>query len=260
MRKNRKSLFVSNSVRFARLRAPEGEENMGGGGDNSGGNSGAEGSSSSESNNDGQNFDAAAFWGNSDAGDGSASSEESAQSGGSSESGSSEGGSLQEVLAGRLEAMTFGDPVFTADIAQQINEGNFEGVEGRIQAQMRAAVRNSMSMMVQVLRPFSEQLTNQFRSEMQQTFSTRDDSQTLEQMFPAAKNPAARPMIQNVYTQALKNTKGNRTEAVKQTKDMLRFMAGVSADDLDVTVAPRGEQDSGRPAKDINWLDELSAR
>lgn len=238
----------------------EGGQTQGSGGDNGGGNSGADGSGTGESNNDGQTFDANAFWGNSDDGSSSAPSGESAQSGAEGESGSSDGQSLQEVLTGQLEKMTFGDPVFTAEVAEQINEGNFEGVEARIQSQMRSAVGNSLRMMVSILKPFAEQMTTQMREEMTQTFSSRDDNQTLEQMFPGAKNPAVRPMVQSIYSQALKNTKGDRAEAVKQTKEMLRHAAGVTAGDLDLSVHQRGADDSGAPAKSTNWLDELTSR
>lgn len=229
------------------------------GGDNGQGNSDAGGSGDGESNNDGQAFDPKAFWGGSDSDGNPDPSGESAQGAGDDESGSS-GESLQEVLTGRLEKMTFGEPVFTAEVAEQFAAGDFKGVEERIQAQMRASVRNSMSMMVQILRPFSEQLMTQAREEMQQTFTGRDNNEALETTFPAAKNPAVRPMIQGIYTQALKNAKGNRAEAVKQTKEMLKFAAGVTADDLDISVAPRGSEDSGRPAPNIDWLDELTGR
>jgi len=262
MRKmNRKSLYLNPAVRMARYKNTEGEggATQDGGADNSGGNADGGASGAGESNNDGQNFDATTFWGNSDGGSSSDPSGESAQNGGNDESGSS-GGGLQQILTGRLESMTFGDPVFTDEIAEQINAGNFEGVEARIQAQMRNSVRNALSMMVSILKPFSEQLTQQMRGEMNSTFSSRDDSSALETLFPAAKNPAVRPMIQSIYTQALKNTRGNRDKAVAQTKEMLKFAADVSAEDLDISVNPRGAGDEGRPQTATNWLDELTVR
>lgn len=262
MRKTyRKSLFVTPTILRGR-RLKEGEEEGGatGGGDNNGGNSGGSANPGSDSNNDGQTFDASAFWGNSEEGAGTNPSGESASNQPGSESGSSGGQNLQEVLTGRLESMAFGDPIFNAEIAEQINSGNFEGVEARIQGQLRNAVRGSLGLMVQIMKPFAEQLTNQMREEMSGTFNSRDDNQALETMFPAAKNPQVRPIVNSIFTQALKNTKGNRAEAVKQTKEMLKLAAGVTADDLDLSIAPRGAEDSGRPATAVNWLDELSVR
>ena len=263
----RKNLYFSPAMRRGLHgglpKAPPGEGEGGGGvaggDDNFGGNPGGGASGAGESNNGGQDFDATSFWGNSEGGDGSDPSGESAQGGAGDGSGSS-GESLQQVLTGRLESMTFGEPVFTPEIAEQINAGNFEGVESRIQTQMRNSVRNALSMMVSILKPFSEQLTEQMRGEMNNMFNSRDDSSALETMFPAAKNPAVRPMIQSIYMQALKNSKGNREKAVSQTKEMLKFAAGVSAEDLDITVNPRGAGDEGRPQTATNWLDELTVR
>lgn len=260
MGKYRKSLYVNTTILRGR-RLKDANEGAGGtgGGDNSGGNSGGDTNAGGESNNTGPEIDVNAFWGNSEADANGNPSGESAPGGEGDESGSS-GENLQQVLTSRLESMTFGDPVFTPEIAEQINSGNFEGVEARIQGQMRNGVRNALSMMVSILKPFSEQLTQQMRGEMSNTFNNRDDSSALETMFPAAKNPAVRPMIQSIYTQALKNSKGDRTQAVKATKEMLKFAAGVTAEDLDIQVNPRGAGDEGRPQTATNWLDELGVR
>lgn len=260
MRKGYNFIRLGLHGRLMRDGGGEGGATPNGGGDNGGGNSGTEGQSSGESNNNGQEFDATAFWGGSESGDGSAPNGESAQSGTGNESGSSDGASLQAALTERFESMTFGDPVFDAEIAEQINGGDFSGVQERLNLMGRNVVRSATSVAIQIMRPMAEQIMSQMRAEMSETFNSRDDSQALETMFPAAKNPAVRPVIQSIFTQALKNTKGDRTEAVKQTKEMLRFMGSTTADDLDISVAPRGSEDSGRPAQKINWLEELTAR
>src|SRR3546814_15314619 len=58
--------------------------------------------------------------------------------------------------------------------------------------------------------------------------------------FPAAADPTVGPMIQSVFNQALKNTKGDRTKAVAQTKKMISLMARRTGGDLNLNVAPRG--------------------
>lgn len=260
----RKQLYLTSTIRRGRRLRDENEPGGGTGSDNNttpaGGNSEPGGTPTTESNNTVPGFDPATFWQGSKADDGTAPLGESAQPGKGSESGSQEEGTLQEALTTRLESMTFGDPVFTAEVTEQINSGDFKGVQERIDAQLRTGVRQSLGLMVSILKPFAEQITNQMREEMQSTFTTRDDSSTLESMFPAAKNPAVRPMIESIYNQALKNTKGDRESAVKQTKEMLKFAAGVSAGDLGIDIAPHGSESSGRPATAINWLDELTQR
>lgn len=259
MRKNHFFVRLGRHGRLMRDGEATGGGTPAGGGDNSGGNSGAGAAASGESNNSGQEFDPSAFWGGSNSEAGSAPNGESAQPGGGNESGSSDGQGLQTALTERFESMTFGDPVFDADITQQINEGDFSGVQERFDAMGRNIVRNATSVALQIMKPMAEQIMEQMRGEMSTTFNSRDDSTALETMFPAAKNPAVRPAIQGIFDQAMKNTKGNREKAVSQTKEMLRFMAGATANDLDVSVAPRGPDDSG-PSAPINWLDELSAR
>lgn len=261
---SRKTLYLAPQFRrrgFNALRLLKDGEGEGGNNQSAeGGNSDTGATGGSDSNNAGTAFDPAAFWADPNPDAGQSPSGESATGQQGEESGSS-GGNLQEVLTGRLESMTFGDPVLNDDIAREINEGNFEGFQKRLEASQRNAVKHAMGMMVQILRPFSEQLTAQMRGEMQTTFNSRDNSETLESMFPAAKNKSARPVIQNIYDQALKNTKGDRASAVAQTKEMLRFLGNQTADDLDITVHPRGAEDSGRPASPTtNWLDELSGR
>jgi len=231
------------------------------GGAPSQGNSEPTTNTNTDSNNDGQSFDANAFWNGPAPAEGAASSGESAGNpGGESGNDGGEGGDFAQQLTQRLEGLTFGDPVFNDEIAGQINEGNYEGVQERLNTMSKAVVREALAMQVQILRPFAEQLMNQVREETQQTFQSRDNNESLERLFPAAKNPAMAKTIGPIYEQALKNTNNDREAAVKQTKEMLRFMAGQTAGDLDLEVAPKGEGSRGSPTQNYNWLDELTGR
>jgi hypothetical protein len=252
------------------MRAPDGHDqsqNSGGnnGGGAAGGNGGDSASGSSDSNNTGDTFDAAAFWNGPAPDGGAAPSGESAGNNGG-ESGTNGGGDgnnngeFAQQLTQRLSSLTFGDPVFNDEIAGQINEGNYSGVQERLNAMGQQIVRESLAMQVQVLRPFAEQLIAQMRNEQQQTFENRDNTESLERLFPAAKNPAMKKTIQPIYAQALKNAGGNREKAVAETKQMLRYMAGESAEDLNIEIAPRGQGDRGGPTPNFNWLDELTGR
>jgi hypothetical protein len=269
---NRRHLFLNTTIlRGRRLR----DENEGAGGtgtpgagaDNAGagqGNSGGDtGNTGSDSNNTGGDFDPASFWDSPDPDPTATPSGESA-GGGNQGSGTGDqsqgGGNFATQLSQQLTTMNFGDPVFTPEVAAEINEGNYAGFEKRLQTQMQTAVRQALAMNVQVLRPFAEQLMQQMRDEFGSTLGERDNVDALVKDFPAAKNPTVAPVIKGIYDQALARTKGNRAEAVKQTKAMLAHMAGATAEDLELDVAPRGAGDS-RPAQPaINWLDELTGR
>lgn len=234
-----------------------GGDNGGGTGGNSGGDSGSNGS---DSNNTGDNFDPTTFWDSPTPTPTPAASAESA-------GGTSQGSGTQEQQGGfaaqltqQLGGMSFGEPVFTPEIAQEINEGNFAGFEKRLQTQMQAAVRQALAMNVQVLRPFAEQLLTQMRDEFGGTLNERDNVDQLVKDFPAAKNPTVAPVIKGIYDQALVRTQGNRELAVKQTKAMLAHMANTTAGDLDLEIAPQGAGDSRPSQPAINWLDELTGR
>ncbi len=248
------------------MRAPDGHpggdsgasgDNGQGGGSNS--DSGANGDSGQ--NNTGDQFDPASFWNGPAPADGSAPSGESAGNDGG-ESGNPGGGGneLATQLTQQLTNMSFGDPVFNAEIAEQINGGDFTGVQDRLNAMGQSIVRQALSMQVQILKPFAEQILGRVREETNETFTNRDNKESLVTLFPAAKNPVMAKTIQPIYDQALKNAKGNREAAVAQTKEMLRFMAGEAAGDLSLDVAPRGQGDRGTPPPITNWLDELTGR
>ncbi|WP_397536310.1 hypothetical protein [Roseateles sp.] len=255
------------------MRAPDHAADAGnvtqpGGGNNGSqggeGNSGGTVSGDSNSNNTGESFDPAAFWNGPASAEGAASSGESAGNG-SGESDTNGGGNANQTgfatqLTERLSGLTFGDPIFNAEVAEQINEGNFTGVQERFNAMGQQIVREALAMQVQILRPFAEQLMEQVRQETKQTFTSRDNKESLVTLFPAAKNPVMAQTIQPIYDQALRNANGDRAKAVAQTKEMLRFMAGESAADLNIEIAPRGQGDRGGPTPNFNWLDDLTGR
>lgn len=254
------------------MRAPDGHEAgpsletpPNNGGQAEGGNSGSPMSGESDPNNTGNAFDPDAFWNGSAPSGQSAPSGESAvrgqgESGANGDSGEGNRSGFAQQLQEQLNGLKFGDPIFDDQIAGEINEGNYSGVQQRLEAMGQQVVRQALAMQVQILRPFAEQLMEQVRNENKQTFEQRDNTESLERLFPAAKNPAMARMIQPIYDQALKNAGGDREKAVEQTKEMLRFAAGTSAGDLNLEIAPKGQGDRGSPTPDYNWLDDLTGR
>lgn len=229
-------------------------DNGGAGQGNSGGDPG---NPDPSQNNDGGDFDPSTFWDSPSDEPGAAPAGESA--GSSTHPGGTQQGSFSAQLTNQLTSMTFGEPIMTAEIAAEINEGNFTGFEQRVQAQMQTAVRQALSMNVQILRPFAEQLMTQMRKEFGSTLNNRDNEETLTRDFPAAKDPRVAPVIKRVFEQALTNTRGDRAKAVAQTKQMISLLTNTAADDLDLEVTSRSQGDS-RPSAPINWLDELTGR
>lgn len=217
--------------------------------------------------NSGQSFDAEAFWNgpapeNNDAsGNGESAINGTQGSGTQGQGGNQDGDNVGDALARQLSTLNFGESVFDPKVVEQINEGNFDGFNERMNSVLQGAVRNSLLMNVQVIREYGVRLKQQILDEVQGTLIGRDDQSQLIKDFPAAANPKIAPAIQRIFDQALKNTNGNRVEAVKQTKQMMSLMASETASDLNLDVAPRGQGDS-RPstASNIDWLQELAGR
>src|SRR3546814_19066665 len=94
---------------------------------------------------------------------------------------------------------------------------------------------------------------------MQGMFEGRDDQSQLTKDFPAAADPTVGPMIQSVFNQAPKNTEGDRTKAVAQTKKMISLLARSHGRDLTLNVAPRGPH-YVPPTHVPNWAAKSKAR
>jgi hypothetical protein len=262
----RKGLYLHSTIlRGRRLRD---ENEVGGATPNSGGNNipagggnpqGESGNPGENTNNTGDTFNPATFWDSPTPAPAPAPSGESAGNG-SQGSGTPGQGGFAEQLTSQLSSMTFGDPILTPEVSEEISQGNFTNFEKRLQAQQQQVVRQALAMQVQILRPFAEQLMTQMRNEFGSTLSERDDQSQLIKDFPSASNPVVAPIIKGIYDQALVRTNGNRPEAVRQTKAMLAHMASQTASDLDLSIAPQGAGDSRPSQPAINWLDELTGR
>lgn len=243
-----------------RRKGPEGHENgnQQGTGDNQQVNSNGNANVGDSQVNAGDEAALAAFWTGSSDGNGN----NSDSSGGSVDSNSSEGtgntDTTAESLTTQLNELNFG-PMFDDKIVAEINEGNFDNFNQRMTQTLQGTVRQSLMLNVQVMRQYGERIMEQMRGEFAGTLEGRDDQSQLIKDFPAAANPLVAPVIQNVYSQALKNSNGDRVKAVAQTKQMIAMLSRNTGGDLGLNVAPQSEHDVS-PTPKTNWLDELMGR
>lgn len=206
------------------------------------------GNPASGGNNGGGEVDAMAFWKGPDGDDG--------QNG---ESGDQpQFSDPTQEISDTLQNLNFGN-FFDAETVNQINDGNFEGINQRFTGIVQQSVRQSLGLTTQIMKAYGERILAQAREEARGTLDGRDDQAQLVKDFPAAADPKVAPMVQNVYSQALKNTKGDRVAAVKQTKEMLALFSRTTGSDLNLTVAPRSENDS-IPQAATDWVGELIGR
>lgn len=238
------------------MRAPDHPGESNDGGNNPAGNDGGSAESESGGDNTGQSFDPAAFWA------GPAEEKTAAPSeGGSSDSAGADnssagqpGDSMGQQLSQRIADFKI-EPVFTPEIAEQLNEGNMEGANAAIQTAAQNAMKESIVASAHMLQEYAGVLMSQVQSKIDEAFGNRDSEATLENEFTSYKDPAMRKQIDSIFEQSMKNTNGNREEAVKQTREMLRLMGDRGADDMGIQTPPGGRGDETANSK--NLVDEL---
>jgi hypothetical protein len=122
-------------------------------------------------------------------------------------------------------------PAFTEDIAKQVAEGNFDGVNQAMAAAHRATIQQSVGVVTKLLGAIIPKLQADLEQRVQTAMGNQESDQFLQQNFPEAKNPAFAPVVDRVWKQSLVNAKGNREEAIRQTRGMLQAMGSQFAGD-----------------------------
>lgn len=237
-------------------RAPEDDNGGGGGVDNSQGNSGAAPNSGASQDNASSGFNAAAFW-NEPEGEGAADSGTGAQGSSSQQQQVAPADEAKE-FGQRIAAITF-DPVFNEKIIAELGEGNVDAVNQAIQGQLSKAMTQAITLSAELMQKQSRVMAQQVQAMIDNALGGRDDSQLLKDNFSSYEDPALRPMIQNVFQQSLKHSKGDKTKAIQMTKDMLAHMGGTGAKDFGITTPPGGADDYTSPGA-TSLVEELLGR
>lgn len=246
----------------APMRDPEGHES-GETGDNSGGNGGAESGGAQTQDNAGQKFDPAAFWVDPPEGEAA-----SSPQGSSAESGKPAGGSQEQQpesvgqkLMGAIQGAKFGPAVMNDKVIADLAEGKPEGFNAAVETMGREIMGQTITAMIPLMQSLQKEIMTQMEAKFQGTFDKRDNESALFEGIPEAKDPALRPMVQNIYDRALKLVKGDRSAATDMTKQMLAIQMQKLSESLGY--APKGAGDSEAlipTPKTVNWKEELLGR
>lgn len=236
----------------------------GGGGNptpnNQQGNSGGEGGSGGNQNNSGGGFDPATFW------------QEPSPEGGQppasgSAGGNQSGGGQQQqqpqnegnAFAERLTNLKFGTDVFTPDAIKAMNEGGDPKAFNENMTQFgRQAVRESVVMAAQLMQRNNQMIEARVQELLDQRFGQRDSEGALGTEFPSYNKPGMKPMIDGIFAQAMKLSKGDRTAAISATKEMLKHTTQSFSTDLGLGNPPGGAGDG--LGTQTNWEEELLGR
>ena len=270
--KRRQTLNVIPTRKFRLLKGPDGEHgggdsgqgggagggnttenNMGGG---SGVNGGPEGNGQGTQNNGGNGFDAGSFWRQPSEGN-----EGSPPNGGSAAPTNPSGGQQPQnegnAFVERLNGLNFNE-VMNTDAANGINQGNAEAFNTNMTNFGRQAVRESVMMSAQLMQRFGQQMEERFQSMLEQKFGQRDSEVSLAESFPSYKQPGMKPIIDGIYAQAMRLSKGDNKAAIEMTKSMLTHSTSLLGKDFNLTTPPGGAGDSAVPK--TNWEEELLGR
>ena len=241
----------------------------GAGANNTGENNGTAASGATPPDNGGQTFDPATFW-NQPASDsrtpplpGSAGQTESLAGTPQSQTGETQGNAnFATEFATRLRGQTFGD-VFTPDAISGLETGDASTLNQAISAQMQTAMTQAVRFSAELMQEHGRQLAAQVQQLVQQgiaaALGNRDNVSTLESEFPELyADPAARPIVEQVFNQSLTHAGGDRKKAAAMAKDMIRLIAGRTADAgfVDRTAVPNG----GMTTEAQSLVDELLGR
>lgn len=232
------------------MRAPDhplGEEGSGGGGDssqnpdNGTGNSGDSNNNSGTPNNTGAADPTAGFW------------DQKPEDENASDDSDETGKNLGKELAGIIQNTSFQE-IFSKDTIAKIGEGDFGDANAAIAAAQRQTLTQGIAISAKLVSQYVEHRMAQVEKMIEDRIGKSKANETLEETFPAAKDPSVRPMIQKVFDQAMVNSKGNREAAIKLTKDMLN----VFGDKTGLRTPP--SDPSGNSGGSSSLVDELLGR
>lgn len=234
---------------------------------NTGGNNNPPSEDSNTQNNSGDDFDPVAFFSDGGGGDETPPSQ-SGSAGNSpppppppSNTEPNVDKEFADKLFSEIDALPF-EGVFSDDVTEAINKGDYKGANEAITKNLRGAVRQSTIANAKLLRKFGEAQTNSImervRGMIDERVTGEKATDALVSAIPAASNPKVAPVIRAIYDQALLKSKGNVAEAVSVTKRMMATMTSEIAAESGFDVAPADPHSNRSTPPRTNWLEELT--
>lgn len=228
------------------------------------GNFDAGGAPDANQNNSGQDDDFAEFWKEPEDSSGAEGSpQRSASQDDSSGAPAVQQATPMEAVQTILDAVTF-DDVLTPEVMTEMTDGNLEGFNKAVAASGRNAVKQSLMLSARMMNEISERLTTKMETRFNELLSADKANTDLNDALPFAKDPAIQPIARGIFAQAMNKTNGDKAKALEMTKRFFTNITNVTADDLDLGVAPRGESDvfdqQRSPNEPEDWLAELMVR
>ena len=153
----------------------------------------------------------------------------------------------------------------TAEVAEQMNNGDFTGMNAGLTKSMQDGVKQTLLMTAKMLNAFETRMTEKMGTISNNNVSMRDARNALQTAIPSAKNPGMAPIIEGIFAQAMKHTQGDSAKAIEATKGFMKQMTTMQAADLGMQVTPPGSPGfGGDPANSgdsgdmpTDWANEI---
>lgn len=112
-------------------------------------------------------------------------------------------------------------------------------------------LRNAMGFFAESMQSMQQKFERLITEKLDSTFYERDGNAALESSIPEMNKPHLRPVLQGIYSQAMKHNKGDKAKSVQTVQAFLREFQGEVGGDSDLTTPPgqqRGQRNSG-----VDW-------
>jgi hypothetical protein len=118
---------------------------------------------------------------------------------------------------------------FTKEVADAIANGDLDGINKALTASHQETIKQAVQLSARLVGAVMDRMTKDFDARIEGKLGQRDDTAFLQSKFPVAKDPAMAPVVQRVWDQSLKHSKGDRTKAERLTRGYLEAFGSAAA-------------------------------
>jgi len=149
---------------------------------------------------------------------------------------------MKEIQA-LMDGLDFGAGIESnEEIMEQLAKGDFTKLNEGLQAMHKQGAMENLKVTANLLQTFQTEMHQFVKDSISSAANTKESTDTMLDAFPMAKNPALRPMVEAVFTQAMERSGGDRAKATSETKAYLANMktAMANGESLAVPAANSG--------------------
>lgn len=145
-------------------------------------------------------------------------------------------------------------PFMDAKTVSEMGENKFDSFNAGLEQHGKQVLEQSAGMMTGILKEIVPQIFAQVQQMMDSKFTQTDNTKFIADNIPQSKDPRLAKQVTDVFNQALKHSKGDKTAALALANSMLGAM-GTAFVPNDPNSGNPPVSGGGRPK--TNWFEEL---